>query len=193
MLGSSSSSPRRTRGRRSCPVASSSAWRSARALINKPDVLLLDEPLGALDLKLRRQMQIELKRIQVEIGLTFVHVTHDQEEAMTMADTIAVMNKGIIEQMGAPAELYENPRRRSWRTSSASPTSSRVGRRPRGDLVVDANGTKVAPESRRTPTPATGGSASGRRRCSCRRSATSTTARSTRSPVAWSPTSASSA
>ncbi|MFN8190472.1 MAG: ABC transporter ATP-binding protein [Nocardioidaceae bacterium] len=82
----------------------------ARALINKPEVLLLDEPLGALDLKLRRSMQIELKRIQTEVGLTFIHVTHDQEEAMTMADTVAVMNKGVIEQMGAPAELYENPR-----------------------------------------------------------------------------------
>ena len=82
----------------------------ARALINKPEVLLLDEPLGALDLKLRRGMQIELKRIQTEVGLTFVHVTHDQEEAMTMADTVAVMNKGVIEQMGHPTELYENPR-----------------------------------------------------------------------------------
>ncbi len=82
----------------------------ARALINQPEVLLLDEPLGALDLKLRRSMQIELKRIQTEVGLTFIHVTHDQEEAMTMADTIAVMNAGVIEQMGAPAELYENPR-----------------------------------------------------------------------------------
>jgi spermidine/putrescine transport system ATP-binding protein len=82
----------------------------ARALINKPEVLLLDEPLGALDLKLRRQMQIELKRIQTEVETTFIHVTHDQEEAMTMADTIAVMNGGVIEQMGAPNELYENPR-----------------------------------------------------------------------------------
>ena len=81
----------------------------ARALINRPEVLLLDEPLGALDLKLRRAMQIELKRIQTEVGLTFVHVTHDQEEAMTMADTIAVMNAGVIEQMGAPGELYDNP------------------------------------------------------------------------------------
>jgi spermidine/putrescine transport system ATP-binding protein len=80
-----------------------------RALINQPGVLLLDEPLGALDLKLRRQMQVELKRIQTEIDVTFVHVTHDQEEAMTMADTIAVMNHGVIEQMGAPGELYENP------------------------------------------------------------------------------------
>ncbi len=82
----------------------------ARALINEPDVLLLDEPLGALDLKLRRQMQIELKRIQTEVGTTFVHVTHDQEEAMTMADTIAVMNAGHIEQLGDPATIYELPR-----------------------------------------------------------------------------------
>ncbi|MET7708181.1 ABC transporter ATP-binding protein [Micromonospora sp. NPDC005413] len=81
----------------------------ARALINQPQVLLLDEPLGALDLKLRRQMQIELKRIQTEVGITFVHVTHDQEEAMTMADTVAVMNAGRIEQLGAPADIYEFP------------------------------------------------------------------------------------
>ena len=81
----------------------------ARAVVNRPDVLLLDEPLGALDLRLRRQMQIELKRIQTEVGLTFVHVTHDQEEAMTMADTIGVMNAGRIEQLGAPVELYESP------------------------------------------------------------------------------------
>ncbi|MFB6725209.1 ABC transporter ATP-binding protein [Kribbella sp. NPDC056345] len=81
----------------------------ARALINRPQVLLLDEPLGALDLKLRRQMQLELKRIQTEVGITFVHVTHDQEEAMTMADTIAVMNGGLIEQLGSPAELYDLP------------------------------------------------------------------------------------
>ncbi|MFI0214465.1 ABC transporter ATP-binding protein [Streptomyces lydicus] len=81
----------------------------ARALINHPQVLLLDEPLGALDLKLRRQMQLELKRIQTEVGITFVHVTHDQEEAMTMADTVAVMNGGRVEQLGAPAHLYENP------------------------------------------------------------------------------------
>ena len=81
----------------------------ARALINHPQVLLLDEPLGALDLKLRRQMQIELKRIQTDVGITFVHVTHDQEEAMTMADTVAVMNAGHIEQLGRPAEIYEYP------------------------------------------------------------------------------------
>ena len=82
----------------------------ARAIVNRPALLLLDEPLGALDLKLRRQMQIELKWIQKEVGITFVHVTHDQEEAMTMADTIAVMNEGEIEQMGSPAELYDNPK-----------------------------------------------------------------------------------
>ena len=81
----------------------------ARALVNRPQVLLLDEPLGALDLKLRKQMQLELKQIQHDLGLTFVHVTHDQEEAMTMADQIAVMNKGRIEQLGPPDELYEHP------------------------------------------------------------------------------------
>src|SRR3712207_2833291 len=82
----------------------------ARALVNSPRLLLLDEPLGALDLKLRKQMQLELKRIQHDVGITFIHVTHDQEEAMTMADQIAVMNEGRIEQLGTPAELYEEPR-----------------------------------------------------------------------------------
>jgi spermidine/putrescine transport system ATP-binding protein len=82
----------------------------ARALVNEPRVLLLDEPLGALDLKLRKEMQLELKRIQHEVGITFVHVTHDQEEAMTMADRIVIMNHGRIEQEGAPADLYEQPR-----------------------------------------------------------------------------------
>jgi spermidine/putrescine transport system ATP-binding protein len=81
----------------------------ARALVNKPQVLLLDEPLGALDLKLRKQMQLELKAIQHDIGITFIHVTHDQEEAMTMADQIAVMNQGRIEQLGTPSDLYETP------------------------------------------------------------------------------------
>ena len=82
----------------------------ARALVNNPRVLLLDEPLGALDLKLRKQMQVELKRIQSEIGITFMFVTHDQEEAMTMSDRIAVMRAGKIEQLGPPEELYERPR-----------------------------------------------------------------------------------
>ena len=81
----------------------------ARALINRPKVLLLDEPLGALDLKLRKQMQIELKRLQKKLGLTFVYVTHDQEEALTMSDRIAVMNAGVIEQLGTPMEIYDHP------------------------------------------------------------------------------------
>jgi spermidine/putrescine transport system ATP-binding protein len=81
----------------------------ARALVNRPHVLLLDEPLGALDLKLRRQLQVELKRIQAEVGITFVYVTHDQEEALTMSDRIAVMHAGKVEQLGTPEELYERP------------------------------------------------------------------------------------
>ena len=82
----------------------------ARALVNRPRVLLLDEPLGALDLKLRREMQVELKQIQREVGITFVFVTHDQEEALTMSDRIAVFNEGRIEQLATPVELYERPR-----------------------------------------------------------------------------------
>jgi spermidine/putrescine transport system ATP-binding protein len=81
----------------------------ARALINRPNVLLLDEPLGALDLKLRKRLQLELKRIQGEVGITFIYVTHDQEEALTMSDRIAVMNGGRVEQLGSPEELYERP------------------------------------------------------------------------------------
>ena len=81
----------------------------ARALINEPEVLLLDEPLGALDLKLRKEMQIELKRIQQRLGITFIFVTHDQEEALTMSDTIIVMNKGKIQQMGSPEDIYNEP------------------------------------------------------------------------------------
>ncbi len=82
----------------------------ARALVNRPRALLLDEPLGALDLRLRKQLQIELSQIQREVGITFIHVTHDQEEAMTMADTIAVMRDGRIDQLGSAEELYERPR-----------------------------------------------------------------------------------
>jgi putative spermidine/putrescine transport system ATP-binding protein len=81
----------------------------ARAIVNRPRVLLLDEPLGALDLKLRQEMQVELKRIQQEVGITFVYVTHDQEEALTMSDRLAVFNDGRIEQVGAPADVYEHP------------------------------------------------------------------------------------
>jgi putative spermidine/putrescine transport system ATP-binding protein len=82
----------------------------ARAIVNRPQVLLLDEPLGALDLKLRQEMQIELKRIQREVGITFIYVTHDQDEALTMSDRIAVFAQGKIEQVGPPAEVYEHPR-----------------------------------------------------------------------------------
>jgi putative spermidine/putrescine transport system ATP-binding protein len=81
----------------------------ARAIVNEPEVLLLDEPLGALDLKLRQEMQTELKRIQREVGITFVYVTHDQEEALAMSDRLAVMNQGRIEQLGAPTDVYERP------------------------------------------------------------------------------------
>jgi spermidine/putrescine transport system ATP-binding protein len=84
----------------------------ARALINRPRVLLLDEPLGALDMKLRKQMQVELKRLQKRLGITFIYVTHDQEEALTMSDRIAVMNDGVLEQLGAPDEIYERPKSR---------------------------------------------------------------------------------
>jgi spermidine/putrescine transport system ATP-binding protein len=123
----------------------------ARALINRPQVLLLDEPLGALDLKLRRQMQIELKRIQTEVGITFVHVTHDQEEAMTMADTIAVMNQGVIEQLGPPDELYDRPATTfvsNFLGQSNLVRADVVG--PDGDdLIVEVQGSKVkAPRSR---------------------------------------------
>jgi spermidine/putrescine transport system ATP-binding protein len=82
----------------------------ARALVNEPEVLLLDEPLGALDLKLRKGMQLELKRIQQKIGITFIYVTHDQEEALTMSDTIAVMNEGKVQQIGTPVDIYNEPK-----------------------------------------------------------------------------------
>lgn len=82
----------------------------ARALVNEPKVLLLDEPLGALDLKLRKEMQIELKNIQKRVGITFIYVTHDQEEALTMSDTIVVMNEGLIQQIGTPVDIYNEPK-----------------------------------------------------------------------------------
>jgi spermidine/putrescine transport system ATP-binding protein len=123
----------------------------ARALINRPRVLLLDEPLGALDLKLRRQMQIELKRIQTEVGITFIHVTHDQEEAMTMADTVAVMNQGLIEQMGPPVELYDNPATTfvSNFLGQSNLVSGTVSLAGSEDVVVDVQATSVrAPVAR---------------------------------------------
>lgn len=123
----------------------------ARAVVNRPALLLLDEPLGALDLKLRRQMQIELKWIQTEVGITFVHVTHDQEEAMTMADTIAVMNNGRIEQMGSPADLYENPRTIFVANflGQSNFIDGEVEASDGENLVVNLKGSKVAlPKSR---------------------------------------------
>ncbi len=98
-----------TASRRSSPAGRRQRVALARAIVNRPKVLLLDEPLGALDLKLRQEMQIELKSIQREVGITFVYVTHDQEEALTMSDRLAVFNQGRIEQIGPPAEVYEHP------------------------------------------------------------------------------------
>lgn len=131
----------------------------ARALINHPQVLLLDEPLGALDLKLRRQMQLELKRIQTEVGITFVHVTHDQEEAMTMADTVAVMNGGRVEQLGAPAELYENPRTTFVANFLGTSNLIQASVESAGtDVVVSASGTTLRlPGQRCSTTPSAGG------------------------------------
>ncbi|MGQ4721711.1 ABC transporter ATP-binding protein [Actinospica acidiphila] len=131
----------------------------ARALINHPKVLLLDEPLGALDLKLRRQMQLELKRIQTEVGITFVHVTHDQEEAMTMADCVAVMNAGRVEQLGAPADLYENPR--TTFVANFLGTSNFIGAEVDStsgdDIVLKAGGGKLLLHRARASAPATTG------------------------------------
>ncbi|SCG35374.1 spermidine/putrescine transport system ATP-binding protein [Micromonospora zamorensis] len=117
-----------------------------RALVNRPQVLLLDEPLGALDLTLRRQMQIELKRIQTEVGITFVHVTHDQEEAMTMADTVAVMNAGRIEQLGAPADIYEFPATAFVANflGRSNLLAGEAGGVSGGDVVVTAHGARFS-------------------------------------------------
>ncbi|NIY68633.1 ABC transporter ATP-binding protein [Streptomyces malaysiensis] len=132
----------------------------ARALINHPQVLLLDEPLGALDLKLRRQMQLELKRIQTEVGITFIHVTHDQEEAMTMADTVAVMNSGRVEQRGAPAELYENPGTTFVANflGTSNLIEAEITDKSGGDLVLTAGGGKLSLPAERCSAPVrTGG------------------------------------
>ena len=119
----------------------------ARALVNEPAVLLLDEPLGALDLKLRKEMQLELMRIQREVGVTFIYVTHDQEEALVMSDRIAVMSQGHVEQIGFPKTSTSVPRPASWPASSGRRTSSR----PRSPVVS-------ASSSRSRRLPATGSS-----------------------------------
>jgi putative spermidine/putrescine transport system ATP-binding protein len=123
----------------------------ARALVNRPKVLLLDEPLGALDLKLRREMQLELKQIQRDVGITFVFVTHDQEEALSMSDRVAVFNEGKVEQVAAPVELYETP---------ASPfvagfvgTSNRIGGEAAQQVLGTAGDYAVRPEKLRVDAP----------------------------------------
>ena len=164
----------------------------ARALVNRPRVLLLDEPLGALDLKLREEMQIELKAIQQQVGITFIYVTHDQEEALTMSDRLAVFNHGRIEQVGAPAEVYERPATRfvagfvgtsNLLTGDVAeaiigrPGPSRSGRR-RSDLA-DAGATVGTDETcRRRRHP---------RRRLPRTRTPATSSRSTRAPGSWSP------
>ncbi|BCJ58467.1 hypothetical protein Jiend_18890 [Micromonospora endophytica] len=140
----------------------------ARALINHPQLLLLDEPLGALDLKLRRQMQIELKRIQSEVGITFLHVTHDQEEAMWMADTVAVMNAGRIEQLGAPTDIYEYPATPFVANflGQSNLIEAEVTGQDGDDLLLTGHGSRFAtPGTGPAPTPEECGSAYGRRSC----------------------------
>ncbi|MEU8692954.1 ABC transporter ATP-binding protein [Streptomyces sp. NPDC048665] len=131
----------------------------ARALINHPKVLLLDEPLGALDLKLRRQMQLELKRIQTEVGITFVHVTHDQEEAMTMADTVAVMNAGRVEQLGSPTDLYENPNTTFVANflGTSNLIEAEVDTKNGDDIVLKAGGGRLVLPKARCSAPTTAG------------------------------------
>lgn len=96
----------------------------ARAIVNEPEVLLLDEPLAALDLKMRKDMQLELKEMHERLGITFIYVTHDQEEALTLSDTIVVMSEGEIQQIGTPTDIYNEPANSLWQTSSARATSS---------------------------------------------------------------------
>ena len=164
----------------------------ARALINRPQVLLLDEPLGALDLKLRRQMQIELKRIQTEVGITFVHVTHDQEEAMTMADTVAVMNAGVIEQMGEPDRALRAPadhvRRQLPGAVQPHPRAASPGSTTRTSTSASRAPVSRRPVAARARRPVTCGSGSARRRCSWPSRARSPTTAPTSCAAARSPT-----
>ena len=121
----------------------------ARALVNRPRVLLLDEPMGALDAKLRKQMQVELKRIQTEVGITFLYVTHDQEEAMAMSDRLAVMNAGRIEQVGPPQEVYDHPATEfvAGFLGASNLLPGTVANRSRGEIALRSGQTiRVAPE-----------------------------------------------
>ena len=123
----------------------------ARALVNRPRVLLLDEPLGALDLKLREEMQIELKAIQQQVGITFIYVTHDQEEALTMSDRLAVFNQGRIEQIGAPAEVYERP---ATRFVAGFVGTSNLLRGEAAERILGSSGTfTIRPEKIRLAAP----------------------------------------
>jgi putative spermidine/putrescine transport system ATP-binding protein len=123
----------------------------ARALVNRPRVLLLDEPLGALDLKLREEMQIELKAIQQQVGITFIYVTHDQEEALTMSDRLAVFNNGRIEQIGAPAEVYERP---ATRFVAGFVGTSNLLRGEAAERILGSSGTfTIRPEKIRLAAP----------------------------------------
>ena len=117
----------------------------ARALVNEPSVLLLDEPLGALDRQLRETMQVELRRLQIQLGTTFIHVTHDQEEALSICDRLAVMRDGRVEQLGPPAGVYENPSSR-WVASFVGASSQIPGvvRTVGHDVLVDTDLTRIA-------------------------------------------------
>ena len=161
--------------RRSSPAASASAWRWRARSINQPKVLLLDEPLGALDLKLREEMQIELKSLQQKLGITFVYVTHDQGEALSMADRVAVFNKGRIEQLAAPRELYLRPadglrgafrRQRQCRRAAALAQKLRRAAQP---FAVRAENIDVLAESAAAPAGRDGRARRGARRAVPRR------------------------
>ena len=136
----------------------------ARALVNQPSVLLLDEPLGALDLKLREQMQVELKAIQRQVGITFIYVTHDQGEALSMSDRIAVFNKGRIEQIGSPAEIYEHPGQRLRRRLRRR-LQPRLRRRPPQPSPASPPAFSIRPEKIHIAAPGSAGA----RRCLRRR------------------------
>lgn len=128
----------------------------ARALVNQPKLLLLDEPMSALDAKLRRQMQVELKRIQTQVGITFVYVTHDQEEAMTMSDRLAVMRHGKIEGMGSPRDIYDNPTSEFVATflGASNLLSGEIVRTEGGRTFVATAGGEIAVQTDRVPDPA---------------------------------------